>query len=142
MGCAGFEAYVPDNDTGSGGTPLQCAALDLSTNTNPFVDAGTDGEETLQVINGQISGLHSRAPGDATVTLTVLNLPAGMAFQFEDGQTSQVVTVPLNNFRNVDIHYLPGGSMQSGDYQVTIQAQEAGCSPVVQTVTVTVNNPD
>ncbi|MBX3109326.1 MAG: hypothetical protein KF743_09110 [Fimbriimonadaceae bacterium] len=137
-GCAGFAAYVPDGNTNTGGTPLQCAAITLSTNTNPQAPQGSDTEEVLQITNGQVNTLHGRSPGDAVVTLSITGLPNGLGFTFADGETQPTRTVPLNSTWNEDIHYLPDGTIQPGDYQVTIRAQEQGCPAVTQNVTVSV----
>lgn len=138
-GCAGFAAYVPDGNTNTGGTPLQCAAITLSTNTNPQAPQGSDTEEILQITNGQVNTLHGRSPGDATVTLSAIGLPAGMGFTFADGNIEPNITVPLNSVWNEDIHYLPDGSVPPGDYPITLQAHEEGCSPVTINVTVSVS---
>ncbi|MFM9873037.1 MAG: hypothetical protein ACKVQS_06175 [Fimbriimonadaceae bacterium] len=135
LGCGGMGAYVPDGATGTG-TPLQCAAITMSTNNDVFTSPNSDQEEILDIFNGVGQGLQSRAPGEATLNLTVSGLPSGMTFDF----ASNPVTVQLNQGTAVDIHYVTNGSIQPGTYNVVITAQEAGCTPVVEQVTVTVLN--
>lgn len=135
LGCAGIGAYVPDE---GGETNNQCSDISLSSNTSPQVFQGSDDEEILTVTNGQIQTLHSRAPGDATVTLTSSGAPAGLAVEFENNQTTQVVTVPLDNFISVDLNFIAGPSTQTGTYPITLTATESGCTPVSTTVNLTV----
>ncbi len=135
LGCGGMGAYVPD-EPGNTGNPSQCALISTATNNDVFVSTNDTQEEGFTVFNGVIQGsVQTRAPGDAIVNLTVSGLPAGMSVNLSDSQ----LTVPLNGSQSITLDYVTSGT-QPGTYNVLVTTQEAGCTPVAETITVTVQN--
>ncbi|MFM9873039.1 MAG: hypothetical protein ACKVQS_06185 [Fimbriimonadaceae bacterium] len=135
LGCGGMGAYVPDGATGTG-TPLQCSTLSLIVPNTVDIDQGTVDSVAIVVVNGQISQFltQGRAPGDATVTLSVSGLPNFVTGSFSPNP----VTVGLNAAQQSDLTLDATGSQAGSSYNVTVTATEAGCTPVSETFSLNV----
>ncbi|MBL8069027.1 MAG: hypothetical protein JNM28_11305 [Armatimonadetes bacterium] len=126
-GCAGFAAYVPDGNTNTGGTPLQCAALSLSGPSNMSVPQGGQNTETFTIVNGQVNALQGRTGGSgANVSFSVSGLPSGVTASFNPATAN----VPVDSLRNVDITFDASTLSAGSSYTITITATEQGCTPV------------
>lgn len=135
LGCGGMGAYVPDQ-AATNGTPVQCAALDMFTNVEVITTPNNEQLENLEVVNGVVDGLQSRAPGEAVVNLTASGMPIGMTVVF----STNPVTVQLDDLESIFVTYETDGSVQLGTYNIAIEAQQSGCSPIVEQVSVEVRN--
>lgn len=133
LGCGGMGAYVPDQAQGNG-TPLQCADLSLSIPSTMQVVQGSTSTETFTIINGDVDSLQSRAPGDATVSLSISGLPNGVTATFNPNP----VTVGLDSFENVEITFDASIAQQGSSYNLTITATESGCTPVTGVTSLSV----
>jgi hypothetical protein len=137
-GCGGIKAYVPAGNTAGTGNPAQCASLIVSNSSTITIERDSTSQEGLSVSNGLAQALQSRAggEGDATVTISLVNAPAGFTSQF----TPNPLTVPLNTVRSVDWDLAAAQSLIPGNYTFTLRVQEGSCTAVDQTITLIVTN--
>lgn len=137
-GCGGIKAYVPAGNTAGTGNPVQCANLSIGSSSTITVVRDGSTESSFSIVNGSLSGqgLQSRAPGDATVTITLVDAPGGVTSVF----TPNPVTIPLDDLQNVGWELFAGQSVLPGTYTITIRVQEGSCTSVNQQITLIVTN--
>ncbi len=135
-GCGGIKAYVPAGNTAGTGNPVQCANLSIGSSSTITVVRDGSTESSFSIANGNLQALQSRAPGDATVTITLVNAPPGVTSVF----TPNPITIPLNDLEIINWDLFAGQSVQPGTYTITIRVQEGSCTSVNQQITLTVTN--
>ncbi|ARU40932.1 hypothetical protein CCB80_07150 [Armatimonadetes bacterium Uphvl-Ar1] len=135
-GCGGIKAYVPAGNTAGTGNPAQCANLSIGSSSTITVVRDGSTESSFSIANGNLQALQSRAPGDATVTITLVNAPPGVTSVF----TPNPITIPLNDLEIINWDLFAGQSVQPGTYTISIRVQEGSCTSVNQQITLTVTN--
>lgn len=135
-GCGGIKAYVPAGNTAGTGNPVQCANLSIGSSSTITVVRDGSTESSFSIANGNLQALQSRAPGDATVTITLVNAPPGVTSVF----TPNPITIPLNDLEIINWDLFAGQSVQPGTYTISIRVQEGSCTSVNQQITLIVTN--